>query len=70
MTTNRPASYHIYLLTLWLEKADDPADPETWRFRLEEPKSGRRQGCIGVTALIARLISEIRTHEDSPDSSP
>jgi hypothetical protein len=67
MTTDRPTSYRIYLLTFWLEDAGDRTDPETWRFRLEEPKSGRRRGCVGITALLTGLISEIRTHEGSRD---
>lgn len=69
MTTDRPASYRIYLLTVWLEDTGDQADPETWRFRLEEPKSGCRQSCVGVTALLAGLLAEIRTHQASPASS-
>ncbi|MEZ4865658.1 MAG: hypothetical protein R3C14_30380 [Caldilineaceae bacterium] len=70
MTTDRPTAYRIFLLTFWLDEAGDPTDPETWLFRLEEPKRGQRQGCVGVTALVARLISELRDDaaaSESPD---
>lgn len=70
MTIDRPTAYRIFLLTFWLEEAGDPTDLETWRFRLDEPKRGRRQGCVGVTTLVARLISEVRMDDDSPDRSP
>ena len=66
MSTDRPTAYRIFLLTFWLEDGGDPADPETWRFRLEEPKRGRRQGCVGVSALIVKLISEVRMEQESP----
>lgn len=47
MTTDRPVSYRIYLLTGWLEDMGDQAEPATWRFHLEESQRGRRQGCVG-----------------------
>jgi hypothetical protein len=64
MTSDRLASYRIYLLTFWLEEGDDLADPETWRFRLEEPRRGRQQGCVGVTDLLAELVRAIGDGED------
>jgi len=70
MTTDRPTRYRIFLLTVWLEDRGDPADPETWRFRLEEPKLGWRQGCVGVTALVAKLMHEIGNGANSLDGSP
>lgn len=62
--------YRIYLLTFWLEDAVDLADPETWRFRLEEPKSGHRYGCVGVTDLAANLIRAITNDADTPETAP
>lgn len=59
MTTDQPARYRMFVLTVWQEEAGALADPETWRIRLEEPKSGRRQGCVGVAALVETLINEM-----------
>lgn len=70
MTTDRPTAYRIFLLTCWLDEAGDPADSETWRFRLEEPQRGRRQGCVGLLALVVRLMHEIGADANSPDDSP
>lgn len=70
MTTDRPTAYRIFLLTCWLDEVADPADPETWRFRLEEPKSGCRYGCVGLMALVVRLMHEIGDDANAPDDSP
>jgi hypothetical protein len=67
MTTNRPTAYRIFLVTFWLE-ASDRADPESWRFRLEEPRGGQRQGYVGVTALVAGLIRVIGNDEAAEES--
>lgn len=70
MPTDRSAPYRIYLLTCWLEDANDQADPETWRFRLEEPRSGQRRGYVGVTALVAGLMQVIGNDEDVEEDLP
>lgn len=70
MTTDRPTAYRIFLLTCWFDEAGDRADPETWRFRLEEPKGGWRQGCVGVTALVAALCDAVGTDKAPQDRLP
>jgi len=55
----RDGTYRIFLLACWLETEDDRHDPESWRFRLEEPRSGWRRGCIGVKRLVTLLCDEI-----------
>ncbi|GIK43263.1 MAG: hypothetical protein BroJett011_70960 [Chloroflexota bacterium] len=52
--------YRIYLLTMWEERSRDPEVPVQWRFRLEHPATGRRQGFASLSALIAALQQMIR----------
>ena len=47
--------YRIYLLTIWQERSRDPEVPVQWRFSLEHPASGQRQGFATLTALVAAL---------------
>lgn len=59
MTTDQPSSYRIFLLTFWLEDESDMADAELWRFRMEDPRSRTRHGCVGLQKLIKLLRDEI-----------
>jgi len=62
MTTNQSTSvdrYHIFLLTCWLDDTEICDDPETWRFRLEDPRTGQLRGCVGLSALMALLEDKI-----------
>ena len=60
MTINpQPPRYHIYLLTLWEERNEDPNSPTMWRFRLEDPRTGRRRGFANVEALVEALKREV-----------
>jgi hypothetical protein len=43
------SGYHIYLLTVWQEPGD--ASGQHWRYRLEDPQSGRRYAFITTHAL-------------------
>jgi len=54
MSTQREASIHrIFLLTVWRE------EKETWRFLVEDPRSGRRRGFAGVVALVEGLLEMV-----------
>lgn len=73
MTINRStrdAGYRIFLLTFWLEDDADSTDPETWRFRLEDPNSGMRLGCVGVVKLVGLLVDEIADESISQEDPP
>ena len=59
MTIDHSNQYRIFLLTFWLEDEADLAEPEQWRFRLEEPKRESRVGCVGYSTLMSKLASEI-----------
>jgi hypothetical protein len=51
-----PAPRHrIYLLTIWEERSRDPKAPAQWRFRLEHPATGQRQGFASLEGLVAAL---------------
>lgn len=52
-------THRIFLLTCWLEADDNWRDPELWRFRLEDPRSGMRRGCVGVRRLVALLVEQL-----------
>ena len=48
--------YRIYLLTVWQEHNDSPPELITWRFRLEDPRSGQQR----VFADAATLMNALR----------
>lgn len=50
-----PPRYHTFLVTLWEERNQDPDLPSVWRFRLEDPRTGQRQGFANLQALLAIL---------------
>ena len=48
-TTPKPTIYRIFLLTVWQEEQDQ------WRFLLEDPRSGKRQGFSELESLVGGL---------------
>jgi hypothetical protein len=52
----KPPYYRIYLLTVWQEHNRSPPELITWRFRLEDPRSGQQR----VFADAATLMSALR----------
>lgn len=46
--------YRIYLLNVWQEHNRGPP-LITWRFRLEDPRSGRQQAFADAATLMAAL---------------
>ncbi|MCA9971623.1 MAG: hypothetical protein KC425_15470 [Anaerolineales bacterium] len=49
-----PLPYVIYLLRLWM----DGEDAATWRFSLEDPRTGARRGFASLDDLMAFLQQE------------
>lgn len=47
--------HRIYLLTIWEERSRDLEAPVQWRFSLEHPATGQRQGFASLEALVAAL---------------
>lgn len=54
MATNLPY-YRIYLLTVWQEQSRGPPPQITWRFRLEDPRTGRQQLFADAPTLLNAL---------------
>lgn len=52
---SKPPYYRIYLLTVWQEQSRGPPERVTWRFRLEDPRSGQQQAFADAAALINAL---------------
>ncbi|MEZ4861012.1 MAG: ester cyclase [Caldilineaceae bacterium] len=52
---NKPPYYRIYLLTVWQEQNRGPPERITWRFRLEDPRTGRQQGFADAVAFMTAL---------------
>lgn len=65
---NKPPRYRTYLLTFWEERSQDPAIPAVWRFRLEDPRTGQRQGLANLEALMAILEREMVQAEGERES--
>ena len=55
MINTKPPYYRIYLLTVWQEQNRGPPDLITWRFRLEDPRSGRQQVFADAMTLLTAL---------------
>jgi hypothetical protein len=52
---SKPPYYRIYLLTVWQEQSRGPPGQITWRFRLEDPRSGQQQAFADVATLMTAL---------------
>lgn len=59
MKTDRQASYRLFVMTFWLEDEGSLAEPDTWRFRVEEPRNGARWGCVGLMRFVFLLSEKI-----------
>ena len=55
---NPPRSY-TYVLTLWEEREQEAESPAVWRFRLEDPRTGRRHGFSTVEGLMDAVRREV-----------
>jgi hypothetical protein len=52
--SDTPPEYHAYLLRFWEERGEQ-GTPTAWRFSLEDPQSGHRQGFADLGSLTAWL---------------
>ncbi|MCE7985945.1 MAG: hypothetical protein DYG89_32610 [Caldilinea sp. CFX5] len=52
---SKPPYYRIYLLTVWQEQNRGPPERIIWRFRLEDPRTGRQQLFADATMLMSAL---------------
>ena len=68
--TSQPPYYRIYLLTVWQERSRGPPIQIIWRFRLEDPRTGRQQGFADARVLIIALLKIVtpsRTRQEESD---
>lgn len=70
MATQLPY-YRIYLLTVWQEQSRGPPPQRIWRFRLEDPRSGRQQLFADATTLMSTLqaIAAMPEEREKPAES-
>ena len=65
MINTKPPYYRIYLLTVWQEQNRGPPDLITWRFRLEDPRSGRQQVFADAATLMTALQAMTAKTDDT-----
>ncbi len=51
--------YRIYLLTIWVEQGHNHEGSMKWRFRLQDPRSGKQHCFANLTELIVGLHTEL-----------
>ncbi len=68
MSTNNPPYYRIYLLTVWQERSRGPPVQISWRFRLEDPRTGRQQGFADAATFMAALQEFIGSGEGTEEN--
>lgn len=59
----KPFYYHVYLLTVWHEHTHTQPALITWRFRLEDPRTGRHR-LFADAATLMRALYEIAIDAD------
>jgi hypothetical protein len=59
--------YRIYLLTVWQEHTGSPPELITWRFRLEDPRSGD-QRVFADAATLMNALREIASATNDPQT--
>ena len=62
----KPPYYRIYLLIVWQEHTGREPELITWRFRLEDPRSGQQR----VFADAATLMTALREIASDPNDAP
>jgi len=58
-----------YLLRFWAERGPTAEGP-VWRFNLEDPHSGQRQGFSRLDTLVAYLEDQMRQAEAEGPAAP
>jgi hypothetical protein len=61
--------YRIYLLTVWQEHNRSPPAMITWRFRLEDPRSGQ-QRVFADAATLLNALREIASATNAAQTQP
>jgi hypothetical protein len=64
---NKAPRYQAYLLRFWQEQRQNTALPEIWRFSLEDPHTGHRQGFATLEALFNFLQTKLKDENPEPE---
>ena len=56
---DRPPRYQSYLLRMWEARGERPGAAPTWRFRLQEARTGAQRAFPDLEALVAFLRAEM-----------
>ena len=67
--SDKPFHYRIYLLRVWAEP--EPGQPAslTWRFRLEDPRTGQQRSFPNAVDLAAALTMDVGNDGANTDDS-
>jgi hypothetical protein len=60
---DKPPQYRSFLITMWQERSQDKDVPVVWRFRIEDPHTGKRRGFADLKTLVAALEKEMAEPE-------
>ena len=67
---DRPPRHRSYLLRFWEEPGRSPDRVSVWRFSLEDPHTGRRQGFATLEEVIATVRSDLTNEGAEPHADP
>lgn len=68
MTSKLPY-YRIYLLTVWQAQSRGPPAQISWRFRLEDPRTGRQQLCADTMTLLTALEEFVLASQEADSTT-
>lgn len=63
---DRPPRYRSYLLRTWEARSERAGTPSTWRFSLQDARTGQERAFADLEALVAYLRAEMARQEDGP----
>ena len=56
---NEPPRYRAFLLRCWEVRGPESGEPVTWRFSVEDPRTGQKHGLADLDALTEYLQAEL-----------
>ena len=60
---DEPPRYQAYMLRCWEVRSPQPNGPVTWRFSIEDPRTGEKQGFADLDGLVEYLRIELEIEE-------
>jgi hypothetical protein len=60
-----PPRYRAYMLRCWEVRSPQPGGPASWRFSLEDPHTGEKQGFADLNTLTEFLQDELSEPESA-----